>query len=146
MAKTLRQFLADLATDPRKMEKYIRDADAAMAAGGLTANDRTILQNASVAALDAGLTTGLQMTPAVPAQTYTIAYGSVLIYVTVLSLDAGANAVTAEGMGKAFAVMPPPPIVVHPPITVHKPPPPIVVHPPITVRHPPPKSRALREK
>src|ERR1019366_9873390 len=124
MAKTLRQFLASLATDPKRMEEYIRDANAAMGAAGLSEQDKTILQSASAAALNAGLTTGPQLSPSLPAHTYTIAHGSILIYVTVLSLDAGAYAVTAGGMGTAAAVMPPPPIVVHPPITVRPPPPP----------------------
>ncbi|WP_414473698.1 hypothetical protein [Microvirga sp. M2] len=55
MATELREFLADLATDPKSLAGFIADADAAMERGELSDGDRKLLRSGNLAAIQARL-------------------------------------------------------------------------------------------
>jgi len=55
MATELRDFLADLATDPKSLAEFIVDADAAMEQADLADEDRKLLRSGNLAAIQARL-------------------------------------------------------------------------------------------
>lgn len=55
MATELRDFLADLATDPKVLAGFIADADAAMEQAELADDDRKLLRSGNLAAIQARL-------------------------------------------------------------------------------------------
>jgi len=55
MATELREFLADLATNPKSLAEFIVDADAAMGRAELADEDRKLLRSGDLAAIQARL-------------------------------------------------------------------------------------------
>jgi hypothetical protein len=55
MAIELREFLAGLATDPRRLAEFMADADAAMEKAELAEDDRKLLKSGNLAAIQARL-------------------------------------------------------------------------------------------
>jgi hypothetical protein len=62
MATELREFLAGLATDPKRLAEFMSDADAAMEKAELAEDDRSLLKSGNLAGIQA------RLAGAVPAQ------------------------------------------------------------------------------
>jgi len=148
-----KKFLSGLATDPQKLEKFLKNPDRVMKTAGLTKEDQVLLKSGDQAAIHARLSGqpvaannwSVSILPVGAAPQGPLSF-LLTLQVTIVPLPSAQTTAGGPLVHPPVIVHPPitvttthPPVVVHPPITVTTTHPPVVVHPPITVTttHPP---------
>ena len=113
--KTLRQFLSELAVNPQKMEEYLRDADSAMAAAGLSKRDKAVLKSASAATFN----TAVANQPQASTPSFSFVHGNsiISIYVVISPIEAAPAALETGFLRPPPAIIRPATVnVVRPPV------------------------------
>jgi hypothetical protein len=125
-ATGLKEFLSNLATDPRKLGEFLHEPEAAMSAANLSEADKTALRS-GVAGMVAARLAGVPLDQAFMPLAYLI------------HPEVAAYMIHPFAAAPQYVVQPPPQYVVHPPQFVVQPPPQYVVYPPQFVVQPPPQ-------